>query len=101
MPLSVGKPLLDTSLSDDVISSSLEHMLGRVEIVLEAEFVSSSASAIVVLEKRGLVLFSERLMRLANGTPVELAFSRYRGDAMVFEGRGSREQPCQVIATRS
>ena len=92
VPLSVGKPLLDTSLSDDVISSSLEHMLGRVEIVLEAEIADATTAKLLGLPPGGPVLFSERLMRLANGTPVELAFSRYRGDTMLFEGRGSREQ---------
>ena len=98
MPLSVGKPLVDMSLSGDLISGS-EH--GRVEIVLEAEIADATTAMLLGLSPGGPVLFSERLMRLPNGTPVELAFSRYRGDAMVFEGRGSREQPCQVIDTLS
>jgi GntR family transcriptional regulator len=100
VPLSVGKPLLDTSLSGDVTSSSLEHMLGRVDIVLEAEIADATTAKLLGLSPGGPVLFSERLMRLPNGTPVELAFSRYRGDAMLFEGRGSREQRDPVIDTR-
>jgi GntR family transcriptional regulator len=92
IPFAVGEPLLDRAdWHQDMlimIAETLKLEVGSSEITVEAVPADESTAHLLGLAPGAPVLLAERLIRLADGTPIEFGVSRHRGDAVVIEGRG-------------
>lgn len=90
IPLPVGLPLLDADLEHNDVFRLIEETagqpLGTAEITLEAVNADAHSAAVLEAPRGTAVLMLERLTHLADGTPVDLEFIRFRGDRLTMRG---------------
>ncbi|UAL65412.1 GntR family transcriptional regulator [Streptomyces angustmyceticus] len=90
LPMDIGLPLLDADLEHHdvfrLIEESAGQPLGTAEISLEAVNADAHTAAVLEAPRGTAVLMLERLTRLADGSPVDLEFIRFRGDRLTMRG---------------
>lgn len=91
----LGEPLLAEDLTGTDIFALIEQHagqpLGEAEIAVEAVSGDPHTATLLELPRHAAVLMLERLTRLADGTPVDFEFIRFRGDRLTFRGTARRE----------
>jgi GntR family transcriptional regulator len=106
LPLSVDLTYLMAPVGHAILEYDLEHRdifgliekvcaqpLGTATVTLEAVNADAHSAAMLGLPRGGALLVAERLSHLADGTPVDLEFIRFRGDRMTMHTvmqRGNR-----------
>jgi GntR family transcriptional regulator len=87
----VGDRLLGQDLARRDIFCLIEEVtgqpLGTSEVTLEAVNADAHSAAMLGLPRGGALLVAERLTHLADGTPVDLEFIRFRGDRVTMATR--------------
>jgi GntR family transcriptional regulator len=90
IPMTVGLPLLDADLENNDVFRLLEQTagqpLGTAEITVEAVSADAHSAAVLEAPRGAAVLMLDRLTHLADGTPVDLEFIRFRGDRITMRG---------------
>ncbi|MFF8784940.1 GntR family transcriptional regulator [Streptomyces sp. NPDC015125] len=90
VPMHIGLPLLDADLENSDVFRLIEETagqpLGTAEITLEAVNADAHSAAVLEAPRGTAVLMLERLTHLADGTPVDLEFIRFRGDRLTMRG---------------
>lgn len=90
IPMEIGLPLLDADLENNDVFRLIEETagqpLGTAEITLEAVNADAHSAAVLEAPRGTAVLMLERLTHLADGTPVDLEFIRFRGDRLTMRG---------------
>ncbi len=90
VPMHIGLPLLDADLENNDVFRLIEETagqpLGTAEITLEAVNADAHSAAVLEAPRGTAVLMLERLTHLADGSPVDLEFIRFRGDRLTMRG---------------
>lgn len=100
LPMSLASPLAEPSadLRGDYYDA-LERLLGRVighsELVTEAVFADGAVAPALGVPLGAPVLRLERVVFLADGTPLDVGVGRFRGDRMRLSSTRHREQKLQ------
>ncbi|GAA2795849.1 GntR family transcriptional regulator [Saccharopolyspora taberi] len=97
LPLSVDLTYLVPEIGEQLIAHDLRNRdvfglieqicgqpLGTAEVTLEAVNADAHSAAMLGLPLGGAMLVAERFTRLADGSPVDLEFLRFRGDRMTM-----------------
>lgn len=84
----IGEPLLGTDLAGQDIFRLIEQTTGRrlgaAELAVEAVNADPHSAAVLGVPRGSALLMVERLTQLADGTPVDLEYIRFRGDRLVL-----------------
>ncbi|MGX1855759.1 GntR family transcriptional regulator, partial [Streptomyces sp. NPDC055299] len=90
VPMDLGLSLLDADLENNDVFRLIEEAagqpLGTAEISLEAVNADAHSAAVLEAPRGTALLMLERLTQLADGSPVDLEFIRFRGDRLTMRG---------------
>jgi GntR family transcriptional regulator len=89
-----GVPLLDADLEcQDVfrlLEASSGQALGAADLAMEAVNADPHSATVLGIPRGGALLMVERLTHIADGTPVDLEYLRFRGDRLTMRARTHR-----------
>jgi GntR family transcriptional regulator len=92
-----GEPLLREDLVNNDIFVLIERLsgqpLGEAELTVEAVNADPHSAAVLDTQPGSALLTIERLTHLADGSPVDLEYIRFRGDRLTMRGQLHRAVP--------